>query len=564
MTELSGIAEERSSQVYTSGAETSCESRSGAGPIRGTDVSLALSESIASSVAGPPSTPGPFGRLRRSLVRAAMRGSTDPAASRTGSVASAMTAASELSSATSRASRFSNALGALRGVVSKALGGGHGGTRAHIKPTRVSIGNISLMVRPRTSSVVAQRHISEEEDDADDEGSYGVPHRFSRRTSSALSSAHGEVGFDVEELNRALHVDDFRPAPPPMPPPLRMRSRSRSLLQIAAPLHTDTGEDDYGATPPPPEPPPPPAPPPLEPEPPPAQLRPLNFRGPGPSQRPDDRTLSFRNKQLNERMTRARRQRAAAMAFTKAGATVRQAPAGVEISMRAAATVRQEGATTAALAALPEAAPATTPAKPKRGGSSVTQSTPEMLKARRRSEALGITVPTCGTTCDLDGGPPPVILPPSGGSFPAVLVADDEKKQTTRERTPQRPAFTEPSEPDVDSPPQRLSSAERKSLARHSLAVARPPSDLFASPAPTYSEPMTLRSASRKEKAGGESREASRTREERMEALRSHPAGSKGPRQQQRQAAAVRARHWRWQPAAAATLGVAASPLRRS
>ena len=251
-----------------------------------------------------------------------------------------------------------------------------------------------------------------------------------------------------------------------------------------------------------------------------------------PSQRPDDRTLSFRNKQLNERMTRARRQRAAAMAFTKAGATVRQAPAGVEISMRAAATVRQEGATTAALAALPEAAPATTPAvptppaKPKRGGSSVTQSTPEMLKARRRSEALGITVPTCGTTFDLDGGPPPVILPPSGGSF-LVLVADDEKKQTTRERTPQRPAFTAPSEPDVDSPPQRLSSAERKSLARHSLAVARPPSDLFASPAPTYSEPMKLRSASRKEKAGGESREASRTREERMEALRSRTASRK-------------------------------------
>ena len=47
------------------------------------------------------------------------------------------------------------------------IGGGHGGTRAHIKPTRVSIGNISLMVRPRTSSVVAQRHISEEEDDAE-------------------------------------------------------------------------------------------------------------------------------------------------------------------------------------------------------------------------------------------------------------------------------------------------------------------------------------------------------------------------------------------------------------
>ena len=125
-----------------------------------------------------------------------------------------------------------------------------------------------------------------------------------------------------------------------------------------------------------------------------------------------------------------------------------------------------------------------------------------------------------------DGGPPPVILPPSGGSF-LVLVADDEKKQTTRERTPQRPALTEPSEPDVDSPPQRLSSAERKSLARHSLAVARPPSDLFASPAPTYSEPMKLRSASRKEKAGGESREASRTREERMEALRSRTASRK-------------------------------------
>ena len=239
-----------------------------------------------------------------------------------------------------------------------------GDRHGHAEPTRMSIGTMSVMVRPRRAAPLQPplrgppvRRVSFEGGRPDGLATHsptrtrtrartrtprGLPERdVTRRPSlSRDSSEHEEaIGFDVDELHAALH-QTTRPAPPPMPPPPPLTGRSTGSFSFfgLAPSH-DAGLDDYGAPPPPP--------PPRTPPPPVAATSRASIspREPTTAQRPFDslaniasaaRSQSYREKKVCERMTRARRQRAAAAAGSQRTheeqPQVRLPPPGAQLS----------------------------------------------------------------------------------------------------------------------------------------------------------------------------------------------------------------------------------------